>query len=379
MTTATVTYRWAAWEADLLRSEYTARGAAPVCAATGRKRRAVVVKARELGVPPPRVWTPERDRVLRVVYPRDGVVAAAAALGVTRSAVKNRVQQLGLRRPQKWWTPEEDAVVRAEYGAGEAAARIAAKLGRGVPAVKKRARELGVTSGRMYSAAEVEAVRTRYAADGATALARELLGSDDELSVWRVYNLAARLGVTNPVRHPPEVFARVRDLHARGLNDRQIAAAMADYFPGRNDRERVTAIRHRLGLPANKPTAEEQRERGRRTRAAQMAAGVNPRDRAFARLATRYGLPPDTPPRAVEILLALAGGPKNLDELEAAGCKPRLTWNALPSTYVAGLVRRGLVARLPLPTNRGPRAVYSLTAAAMDLLAKGGDHAAGQG
>jgi hypothetical protein len=318
-----------------------------------------------------RAWTPAMDATLRDLYPAAGL-AAAAALGVSRSAVKNRARVLGLKRPAHAWSAAELAAVREGYTAGRPAAVIAAGLGRTEMAVRRQAFKLGVRHGRLWTAEEEEKVRTRYGTDGAAALARELLGADDPHSVSQVWRLAARLGVTSQVRHPPEVFERVRQLHARGLNDRQIAAAMADLLPGPNARERVTAIRRRrLGLPKVEQTPEQLRELGRRTNAAQRAAGVNARDQAFARLATRYGLPPDTPPRAVEIVLCLAGGPKTRADIRAAtGRDPVDLWNRLGTSYLGGLVRRGLVAATKAPgaTSRGPRVLYLLTAAGMEAL-----------
>lgn len=320
-----------------------------------------------------RRWTPAMDDRLRDLYPAVGS-DAAAALGVSRSAVKNRAHALGLRRPDRAWAAAELAAVRDGYSAGRPAAAIAAEIGRTEMAVRRQAFKLGVRHGRLWTADEEEAVRTRYGADGAAALARGLLGADDPHSVAMVYRLAARLGVTTPARHPPAVYARVRELHGRGLNDRQIAAAMTGRFPGfngRNDRERVTAVRRRLRLPRVEQTPEERRAMGKAGRDKQMATGVNPRDGAFARLATRYGLPPDTPPRAVEIVLCLAGGPKSRADIKAAtGKDPIDQWNALTTSYLGGLIRRGLVAATKAPgaTNRGPRVLYLLTAAGMEAL-----------
>lgn len=328
-----------------------------------------------------RRWTEDRDRLLRETYLALGLQAAAAALGATRSAVKNRVHQLGLRRPDRAWTAQEDAVVRAGYSGLRSAESIALELGRGAPAVRRRAFILGVRCGRLWSQAEIEAVRSGYRDKGCAALAVELLGADTPVTRHAIYGLASKLGVTVPIRHPRWVYDRVRLLHGQGRNDSQIARdpRLASYFPGRNNRERVTAIRRRLGLPAIRQTAEQLRELGRRTRAAQDAAGVNPRDQAFARLAVSYGLPADTAPRAVEIILALVAGPKSQCELKAAGLHPDRLWNAEGTSYAAGLVRRGLVATIPLGTNRGPRVLYVLTAAALDLLAKGGHCAAANG
>lgn len=313
------------------------------------------------------------DDRLRGLYPAVGY-DAAAALGVSRSAVKNRVHVLGLRRPDRAWTAAELAAVRDGYAAGRPSSAIAREVGRTEMAVRRQAFKLGVRHGRMWTAEEEEAVRTRYGADGAAALARELLGADDPHSVAMVYRLASRLGAAVPVRHPRAVYDRVRELHARGRNDRQIAAAMFGRFPGfdgRHDRERVTAIRRRLRLPRVEQTPEQRRAMGKAGRDKQTAAGVNPRDGAFARLATTYGLPPDTPPRAVEIVLCLAGGPKTRADIAAAtGKDPIGLWNKLGTSYLGGLVRRGLVAATKAPgaTNRGPRVLYLLTATAMEML-----------
>jgi hypothetical protein len=320
-------------------------------------------------------WTPEQDRLLSETYAVGGLRGAVAALGLSRSAVKNRIQGLGLKHPHRCWTPEEDAILRADYGAGESAVVLAARLDRGVPAVRRRANILGVTSGRLWKPEEVEAVRLGYRDKGCHALAVELLGSGGPVQRHAIYGLASKLGVAVPDRHGREVYDRVRELHGRGMNDGQIAKAMANFFPGRNDRERVAAIRRRMKLPAIKQTPEQMRELGRRTRAAQMAAGVNPRDQAFAKLAARYGLPPGTPPRAVEILLSLTSGPKNREDLKAlTGRDPVSLWNGTGNSYLGELVRRGWIASMKLPgaSNRGPRKLYLLTPVAMELLSRPG-------
>lgn len=316
---------------------------------------------------PCRVWTTERDAILRELYPAAGARAAVEALGMSRSAVKNRVHQLGLHAPDRTWTAEEDAFLRANYGHGMTAAECAAVLGRGYPATSRRCMKLRLLADRNWTDAEKEIVRTSYASRGGRALAIELLGSADDVNLKSIRHLAFKLGVTVPFRHPPEVYARVRELHGKGLNDRQIADELKHHFPGRNDRERVTAIRRRMGLPK---IEQDHRVIGAAGRAKQAATGVNPRDAAFSRFATQYGLPADTPPRAVEILIALASGPKTRIEIEnVTGHKPHLIWNAIGTSYLAGLARRGLIAMTRLPVNRGPRTVYTLTPAAIELLA----------
>lgn len=189
-----------------------------------------------------RQWTPEQDARLSEVYLVSGLQGAIAAIGRSRSAIKNRVRVLRLKRPDRRWLPHEDDLIRSEYPKGESAFALAKQLGRGIPAVRRRAFLLGIINGRYWTDAEKAAVRTRYRTDGARSLAKELLGADDGHSVWLIYRLAEKLKVTIPVRHSPEVYERVKQLHSQGLTDGQIAKRMGDYFHGKNDRERVTGF-----------------------------------------------------------------------------------------------------------------------------------------
>lgn len=362
-----------------LRELFPAVGAGECARRMGLSLFGVKARAGKLGVRGDRtrrrVWTADLDARLReVVGAGRGIPAAARLLGLSRAAVKNRAFALGLRTPPREWAAAELDLIRREYATGMTAAEIAARLGRGVPAVRRRAHLLGVASGRTWTAAEKEVVRAGYATRGCRALALELLGSAGQLHMRSVYNLAQDLGVTTPVRHPPGVYERVRDLHAGGLNDRQIAAEMRDVFRSKNAREQVTSVRSlRLGLPAHRQTYEQRRAMGAAGRAKQIAAGVNPRDAAFARFAAAYGLPPDTPPRAVEILVCLAAGPRTRAGIRGAtGADPVNLWNREGTSYLAGLARRGWVAAAPIPgaSNRGPRVLYTLTPAAVALLAE---------
>lgn len=321
-------------------------------------------------------WTKEMDAQLSEIYTSSGLVVAIQAMGKTRAAVKNRCRFLRLRRPSRNWLPSEDAIVREQYSNGVTAETIARLLGRGVAAVRRRAMILQVPHGTRWTDEEVEAVRSRYKTDGAKALAKELLGKDDNHSVWLVYRLAERLKVSVPLRHSPEVYQRVRELHSLGQTDSEIARSMRDYFPGRgqNDRERITAIRRRMKLPAIQLTYEQKKTNGQKGRIKQIESGENPRNKAFRQFAEKYGLPGDTPPRAVEILLALASGPKTRSELhQMTGKDPVSLWNAIGTSYLGGLFLRGLVAKTKLDgaTNKGDRVMYMLTSQAMDLLAKG--------
>jgi hypothetical protein len=235
---------------------------------------------------------------------------------------------------------------------------------------------LGVPHGRRWTKDEIEAVKTRYKTAGAKALAGELLGTTDIHSIMLVYRLAERLKVSVPIRHPKEVYDRIRSLHAAGHNDSKIAKLLKGSFGfnGRGDRERVTAIRRRMHLPAIQMSPEERRAMGQKGRIKQIEAGENPRNKAYRLFAEKYGLPGDTPPRAVEILLALASGPKTRDDIrQMTGKDPVGLWNALGTSYLAGLCTKGFVASTKLEgaKQRGPRALYLLTSQAMDLLSKG--------
>jgi CheY-like chemotaxis protein len=315
--------------------------------------------------------------LLAEVYPAGGIRASMEALGFSRSAVKNRARVLGLRSETiQHWTAQEDQALRELYESGVSMPEIAKVLGRPLQASKGRAVKLGTKSGRSWTPEEIEIVRTRYVIDGAAALAKRLLGDDSPIERYLIYRLAERLGISTPTRHPPEVLERVRTLHAQGMTDGQIAKEMNDYFPGRSDRERVTAIRHRLGLPAIVLSREQRQVIGRKGREKQLAAGFEPRARRYQEFAARYNLPIETPPRAVEILLSLISGPKTRPQIEeATGKDPAGIWNALGTSYIGGLERWGFIAitKLPGASNKGPRKLYLLTPAAIDLLAKAGD------
>lgn len=184
--------------------------------------------------------------------------------------------------------------------------------------------------------------------------------------------------------------ARLRELHAAGLTDREKAAALGCSAAG------VKAARAALGLRGHGTRAPSARERQAVNLRAQLAArGVstlrrlNPdgprRKAAAADLAARYGLPADLFPAQVRILLALAGGPLTTARLVAAtGRRPRgsegqayqcFNCPTCPGgNYLKDLRGRGLVAftggRSRGPGRRDP-GHNLLTAAAMDLLTKG--------
>jgi hypothetical protein len=369
-----------------LRELYPRLGPRQVAELLGLTFHSVKARIDELGLrgnrTRPRVWTSERDAQLRTTYLADGLMAATKELQMTRSAVKNRIRQLGLKRPRWFWTEDEDAFLRAHYCRDMRVAAIARHLGRGVAAVGRRARIIGVQSERFWTPEQIERVRTDYAARGATLLAIELLGSADALNVRSIYHLAFRLGVTVPLRHPNSVYNRVKELHGQGYTDARIAKALADYFPGRNDRERVTAIRRRLNLPKNRPDTRAGVANQLKTLGVSSPAML--RVLAHRRVAERYGLPADLRLRQVQIILALVQGPKTKPELAAElgitawVCNRPRANSTRPDpghtgTYLSDLCERGLVAWVPLPRSpgcTGPHRRYALTPLALSLLSQ---------
>lgn len=201
---------------------------------------------------------------------------------------------------------------------------------------------------RAWTADEDDLVRTFYL-DTPAHLIGDCLGR----SSGQVQHRAGRLGLRKwPHRSGPELAA-VRRLHARGLNDGQIAAELG--WP----RRRVTWARGRaLGLPVNAAAVLEARRRAVRTQAGRL--GIEPggklRAIALAARARRHGWPDGLRWREVQVLDALwERGPMTRAELAGAigmrtdrtdrlGRLRLLAGNGPGGSYVATLLRRGLIA-----------------------------------
>lgn len=135
--------------AEALRKEYGERAPElPAALAPARKPRTRITN-------PERWWTPEQDAVvLQITGGGSEVRAAAEEVGRTPTAVRNRRLLLArkvaavVRRAA--WTPEEDSAIREVWaeGAPGVVRTAAAKVGRSVSAVKTRALRLGLIRGR---------------------------------------------------------------------------------------------------------------------------------------------------------------------------------------------------------------------------------------
>lgn len=194
---------------------------------------------------------------------------------------------------------------------------------------------------------------------------------------------------------PPMVDpARVRRLWEQGLTDPQIARRL-----GVNSWN-VRACRRRLGIVSkyatklgqpHSPATRAKLSAGLKCRLE--AAGVRslcqlgeePRNKRQRReLARRYGLPEDLYLAQVQILLALADGPKTLAELVAAtgrGSRKHRYDHAFHyrkapgSCYLSDLARRGLILRARTCRGKGHGSgagpgLYLLTPLAMDLMTR---------
>lgn len=147
--------------------------------------------------------------------------------------------------------------------------------------------------------------------------------------------------------------ARLREWHAAGWTDRRVADETGASI------QAVYQTRKALGLPCNRNPI-------RGDGGATIRRIAESRKRARARLAESYGLPPDISPRAVRILLALAGGPLARRELAAAVGDAEYGRTSYFARLCWKLLARGLIVRMV-----GRRSTYFLSPEAMDRLTKG--------
>jgi len=224
---------------------------------------------------------------------------------------------------------------------------------------------------------DVRVLRELYPRHAAPEIAR-LLGR----TAANVYRAVARFRLTTQrrMRWTPQAEQTLRDKHAEGLTDTEIAPLLGC------DRHAVGKRRRRLGLPDN-AFHERRRARVRERTAAQLrAAGLSSmgqlRAEAYRRYARECGWPDDVRPRGVQILnaLAAAGGPLTRRQIaDAVGVPWKCTRNSLASndaegSYLAHLAARGLVTRLAKACtvrNQGKgasRDLYTLGPAALALL-----------
>lgn len=183
---------------------------------------------------------------------------------------------------------------------------------------------------------------------------------------------------------PKRTLDRLRRLHARGMSDMQMAAALG------LDRRLVNSIRHRLGLSCNRDLEAMRRAVRNQLKTLGLKSPTELRTRAFRLYAIENGWPADCRPREVQILnvLAASGTPMtNIEIATAIGMRTdRIQTNGQPAilvgngpggTYTASLIRRGLVLALkqagPQKKTTGKgcgrrKSLYTLGPAALAIL-----------
>jgi hypothetical protein len=148
-----------------------------------------------------RYWTADEDAIVRAEYGRTAKLELAARLDRTPSAVHGRAGILGLRRPpgaRTVWTPERVAILRAEYRRTPTPL-LAERLGTTIPGVRHQAAVLGVTGdpARFVWTDELDGlVRELIGQIPGAALAARL-----NIGETALYRRARRLGI--PARQGP--------------------------------------------------------------------------------------------------------------------------------------------------------------------------------
>lgn len=252
--------------------------------------------------------------------------------------------------PRRPWLSCDDDCLRLLYGK-RSNAELGWWLGRTADAVKARANALGLQTGRcvFWSEAEITLLREQYTHRTAADLAAEL-----GRPVTQVNNELHRLGLRKfrrPFQRTPQAEQRLRDLHAQGWTDSEIANDLDV------ERHSIHAWRRELGLCSNQRSEHARRRVAAKTAEQVRKAGVKNlaelRSRAFRSWARQCGWPEDLRPRAVQILNLLAAhGPMTRRQIaDAAGMPwkgPRksLVSNDPEGSYLAHLVARGLVVNL---------------------------------
>ncbi len=335
-------------------------------------------------------WTPEEDRILRDGYGKVPTPELAAKIGRSAMAVVHRCRTLKILSG-RWWPAEHDELLRQLWG-NLPVAQIAARIGRTRSAVKNRAHALQLRTDQLYTQEEKGLVRQLYATHTAGQIAKIIHGSCE--SATSIYCLAHKMGLRKWPSWPVEVLGRVRQLHAEGLTDGQIAKRMADVFqPGPGGRSQVKSIRHdRFKLPVNvKAWKESIRDNYKiQLRTMGLSSLKEMRTQAYRKFAIENGWPESLRPREVQILNVLAEhGPQTMLELATAigmrtdriGSNGRLDLlndSCRDGTYTASLIKKGLIVYVAKFITGQPHGKarkpghYLLTMDAIDILEASG-------
>jgi hypothetical protein len=181
------------------------------------------------------------------------------------------------------------------------------------------------------------------------------------LRVSQVYFVRKKIGLTKRIApHGPEFEAFIREKHATGHSDTEIAAAWSKLHRGfrPTDRHLVSERREKLKLGSNKFSERQRNLIAQKTRRQLRRAGLRSmadlRIRSHRDFAIRSGWPTDLLHRQVQMLNALWDrGPMTRREIaDAIGMPWKTPSNSLvcaqlpEGTYLANLITRGLVVNL---------------------------------
>lgn len=275
-------------------------------------------------------------------------------------------------RPQAW-SPREVALLRRRRREGYTLARIATELGRSPESVKAYATKHRIGQRAKWTEREKQFVRDHHATMTAGQIAAAIGRSKNQ-----IHAAVQRLGLNRRLcPHGAALKQYAIERHADGWSDQEIADGWSAQHPDRVPlgRHTIGELRRRLGLASNR-LHEHQRERVRRNTAEQLRKAGLPsighlRVEAFKKFARERGWPEGLGPREVQILDALwQHGPQTRRELAERigapwkGTRKTLVGNKPGGSYLAILMRAGLVVKLPLRIYQGRRGssycVYSL-------------------
>lgn len=200
-------------------------------------------------------------------------------------------------------------------------------------------------SGRPYTSKEIRILRESFGRVTAAAVAKRI-----GRSASGVHQAWVRLGLSAKRRDPGPLQEYIREKHAIGWSDGEIALAWGV------QRSWVSEQRRRLGLGNNRRSAHCRAKVAEQTKKQVAQAGVKSlaqvRRLAFDEFAKRHGWPSDLRPRAVQILdLLYQYGLHTRRQIAEAigmpwkGSRKSLVSNDAEGSYLAHLAARGLVVR----------------------------------
>jgi len=204
-------------------------------------------------------------------------------------------------------------------------------------------------------------------------------------SITAVRQTAWKMGIKLHPHLPRRVYDDVRQAHAEGLTDADIARRLGI------NRRTTQDIRRRLGLSISRGAILEAQRRGiiSQRRTLGLRGGGNLRGWAHRRFARERGWPEGLRPRAVQILEVLAvAGPLNRWQIaekinwnwqrsvrdKVHGQRHLLSSNDPEGSYLANLLKRGLVVYQRVQRKSGRRGIgrqpglYMLSPAALDVI-----------